>query len=85
MYVATFSSVCCFMCVMNSMYWLHPAFSWVTIYITEVVIHTGPKGDMNDHRDLLQMNIPHPFDVVEAHATTAIPSHTHTRTCKNTT
>ena len=85
MYIATLSSVYCYTCLMNSMFWLHRAFSWVPGYITKVVIHICPKGDMNDHRDMLQMNNPHLFDVVEAHATVVMPTHTHTRRGKQTT
>ena len=31
----------------------------------------GLRGDMNDHRDMLQMYIMRPFDVVETHAMAA--------------
>ena len=45
----------------------------LTIYSSDnsSVLLLRPEGDMNDHRDMLQMYITPPFDVVEAHAMAA--------------
>ena len=75
MYVATLSPVLSYVCneyvLVMPCFFLHglqdksPRWSFISPE------DQRPEGDMNDHRDMLQMYVTPPFHVVEAHAMAA--------------